>query len=208
MALHGGPHGAFGNSFHPRWNLAIYASWGYVVVAPNFHGSVGFGQKFRSSLYPDDVSFPYEDAIKLATKMSKEPYINADKMAAGGGSYGGTLTNFIAGKKHPFKALINHAGRFNYYSQYAADYGYISPTRGDFWNQKEVFEKISPHNFVKNFKVPMLFLYGELDYRVPIHHGLSAYHATKILGLDSRFVIYPNEGHWIGRPKNSDRMVW
>ena len=206
MALHGGPHGVFDDSFHPRWNPAIYASWGYVVVTPNFHGSIGFGQKFRSSLYPDDVTKPYEDAVALAELMAKKRYIDADNMAAGGGSYGGTLTNFIAGKKHPFKALINHAGRFNYYSQYAADYGYISPTRGDFWDKKEIFEKISPHNFVKNFRVPMLFLYGEQDFRVPIHHGLSAFHATKILGLESRLVVYPNEGHWIAKPKT--RIQW
>jgi dipeptidyl aminopeptidase/acylaminoacyl peptidase len=203
LMLHGGPHNGITDGMHWRWNAQIFASQGYVTAWHNFHGSSGFGQAFTDSINPDWVSKPYEDTIKAAEWFQQQAWIDKTRMIAGGGSYGGFLASTLLGREHPFKALIAHAAVYNLYTQYAADFAYTARRHGDFWENPEIFAKTSPHLQAANFKTPTLVIHGQLDYRVPVTHGIELYHTLKRLGVPSRFVYYPNENHWILKPQNS-----
>jgi len=204
MILHGGPHNGVTDSFAWRWNAQIFAGWGYVSAWHNFHGSSGFGQKFTDSINPDQDRLPYIDTIKAAEYFAAQPFIDADRMVAGGGSYGGYLASTVLGRKHPFKALIAHAAVYNWFTQYAADYG-AEPARNgqEFWTNPALFQGASPHFGAANFATPTLVIHGQLDYRVPVNHGIELFNTLQRKSIPSRFVYYPNENHWILKPNNS-----
>jgi dipeptidyl aminopeptidase/acylaminoacyl peptidase len=208
VLIHGGPHNAITNAMQFRWNAQVFGSWGYVTAWPNFHGSSGFGNAFCDSINPQQDALPYEDVIKAAEWFAKQPWIDASKMAAGGGSYGGYLTEIILGRPHPFKALVAHAGVYNWYTQQAADYGTEVRRFGGFWTpeQQEVFRAGSPHMGAGNFNTPTLVIHGERDFRVPINHGLEVYQTLIQRGVPTRFVYFPDENHWILKPQNS--LFW
>ncbi len=108
LILHGGPHNGVYDSWTFRWNAEVFSSWGYVTAWHNFHGSSGFGQKFTDSINPDSITLPYEDTIKAAEWFESKPWIDSDRMAAGGDSFGGFLAATLLGRPHPFKTLIAH----------------------------------------------------------------------------------------------------
>jgi dipeptidyl aminopeptidase/acylaminoacyl peptidase len=205
MIIHGGPHNATTNGMSFRWNAQVFGSWGYVTAWPNFHGSSGFGQAFTDSINPEWAEKPYQDVIKAAEWMAKKPYIDADRMVAGGGSYGGYLTSVILGRKHPFKALVAHAAVYNLYTQVGADFSVERPRFGGFWegDNRAVLERNSPHLAAANFATPTLVVHGQTDMRVPVNHGMELYQTLLMKGVPSRLLYYPNENHWVLKPQNS-----
>jgi dipeptidyl aminopeptidase/acylaminoacyl peptidase len=205
MLIHGGPHNGITDGMSFRWNAQVFGSWGYVTAWPNFHGSSGFGEKFSDSINPEWAEKPYQDVIKAAEWFTAQPWIDPERMVAGGGSYGGYLTTVILGREHPFKALVAHAKVYNLYTQYAADFAATVPRFGGFWEEgnREVLERNSPHLGAGNFKTPTLVIHGQRDMRVPVNHGLELYHTLLIKGVPTRLVYYPDENHWILKPQNS-----
>ncbi|HRP34355.1 MAG TPA: S9 family peptidase [Gammaproteobacteria bacterium] len=203
LLLHGGPHNGIPDGFHFRWNAQVFSGWGYVTAWHNFHGSSGFGQDFTDAINPNQSELPYVDTIKAAEWFARKPWIDAERMAAGGGSYGGYLASILLGRDHPFRTLIAHAAVFNWKTQYAADYGASRRRHGEYWVNPEHYELSSPHMGAANFDTPTLVIHGQLDYRVPLNHGIELFNILQNRGVRSRFVYYPDENHWILKPNNS-----
>ncbi|MCG9713007.1 S9 family peptidase [Shewanella insulae] len=203
MLVHGGPHNAISDGFHYRWNAQTFASWGYVTAWPNFHGSSSFGQEFADSINPDWKNKSLEDVLKAADWFKQQPWIDDKRMVAGGASYGGYLTSIILGQKHPFNALLIHAAVYNMYSQMAADFSVHSPRFGNYWDNPEIYQSISPHYGAGNFNTPTLVIHGQLDYRVPVGQGFELFRTLQTRGVESRMIYFPDENHWIMKPNNS-----
>jgi len=206
LILHGGPHSGISNAWTYRWNAQVFAGWGYVVAWHNFHGSSGFGDAFTDSINPDWTTKPYADTIKAAEWFKAQPYVDGDRMVAGGGSYGGYLASVLLGREHPFKALIAHAAVYNLYTQVAAD-GWIQKARFyEYWEKPKDFQAISPHMFAANFKTPTLVIHGQNDLRVPVNHGVELFQTLQKRGVPSKYVYFPDENHWILKGQNS--LFW
>jgi dipeptidyl aminopeptidase/acylaminoacyl peptidase len=205
LLIHGGPHNAITDGFHFRWNAQTFASWGYVTAWHNFHGSSGFGQDFADAINPDWVTLPYEDTRLVAEWFANQPWIDRDRMVAGGGSYGGYLSTILLGREHPFQALVIHAPVYNMYSQMAADFAVHSDRFGGYW-EHDIYPQISPHYFADRFRTPALIIHGQLDYRVPVGQAFELFRTLQSRGIDSRLVYYPDENHWILKPNNS--LYW
>jgi len=203
--IHGGPHGAFGDSFHFRWNAQLFGAPGYVVACVNFHGSSGFRQNFFDSIAGAEGGKPYEDVMKGTDYLLGLGYIDEKRMAATGGSYGGYLVNWIATQNDRFACLVSHAGNFNHHGMFASDTPRYRERRwGGFpWDNQESTDRWSPNRFAANIETPMLIIHGDLDYRVVVTQGLECYNTLKIRGVPARLLHYPDEGHWIQKPQNS-----
>jgi dipeptidyl aminopeptidase/acylaminoacyl peptidase len=206
LLLHGGPHNGIQDSWTFRWNAQVFSSWGYVTAWHNFHGSSGFGQAFTDSINPDAITKPYEDTIKAAEWFAAKPWIDAERMAAGGGSYGGFLASVLLGREHPFKTLIAHAAVYDNYTMYGGDYGAEKNRFFEAWERPEEWAKYSPSTSAANFKTPTLVIHGQLDQRVPLNNGMELFHILQNRGVPSRLVYYPDENHWILKRQNS--LFW
>ncbi len=208
--IHGGPQGAWHNEWHARWNYQMFASTGCVVVALNPRGSTGYGQKFTDQISQDWTGRVYVDLMKgLDHALKTYEFLDADRVAAAGGSYGGFMVNWIAGHTDRFKALISHAGVFDLTSKYGTTEELWFPEwefGGPPWEKPEIYRDQSPSGFVKNFKTPTLVIHGALDFRVPDAQGLGMFTALQRRGVPSRYVFFPDEGHWILKPAN--RVAW
>lgn len=206
--IHGGPQGSMGDSFHYRWNPQTYAGLGFAVVMIDFHGSTGYGQAFTDSISGDWGGKPLEDLQKgWAAALAKYDFLDADRACALGASYGGYMINWIAGNwNQPWKCLINHDGVFDTRSM-----GYVTEelwfteweNGGPVFEVMENYEKFNPVNHVANWRVPMLVVQGEKDYRVPVDQGLSTFTALQRRGIPSQLLYYPDENHWVLKPQNS-----
>jgi dipeptidyl aminopeptidase/acylaminoacyl peptidase len=205
LILHGGPHSGVHDAFTFRWNAQVFSGWGYVSAWHNFHGSSGFGQAFADSINPDWATKPYEDTIAAADWFARQPWIDRERMTAGGGSYGGYLASLVLGRPHPFRALVAHAAVYDLYTQYGSDYGAEKKRFGEFWDPKQdaLYRKMSPHFGAPSFRTPTLVIVGALDYRVPENHGIELFNTLQNRGVRSRLIQYPNENHWILKPQNS-----
>lgn len=206
LLIHGGPQSAWLDSFSYRWNLMTYAAHGYVVLAPNPHGSSGFGQAFTEQISGDWGGAVYEDIMKAADWAEAQPYIDAKRIGAAGASFGGYMVNWILGHTDRFKCLVSHAGVFNLESEYGVTEELWFPEwefKGSPWTNRAMYENFSPHRYAANFKTPTLVTHGEIDYRVPIDQGLQLFTTLKRQGIDSRLLYYPDEGHWVLKLKNS-----
>ena len=206
LLLHGGPHNGVTDAYQWRWNAQVFANWGYVTAWHNFHGSSGFGQAWADSISKEWMTLPYEDTIKAADWFRAQPWIDAERMAAGGGSFGGYLASALLGKPHPFKTLVAHAAVFNSYTQYGSDYGAEKSRFGEYWQDVERFARNSPHTFASNFNTPTLVIHGQLDMRVPVNHALELFNVLQNRGVPSRLVYFPDENHWVLKPQNS--LFW
>jgi dipeptidyl aminopeptidase/acylaminoacyl peptidase len=206
LLLHGGPHNAMTDGYQWRWNAQIFANWGYVTAWHNFHGSSGFGQAWTDSITKEWAELPYQDTIKAAEWFAAQPWIDPERMAAGGGSYGGYLASVLLGREHPFKTLVAHAAVYNSYTQYASDYGASKKRYGEFWEDFERFERNSPHMNAANFKTPTLVIHGQRDLRVPVNHGIELFNTLQNRGVPSRLVYFPDENHWVLKAQNS--LFW
>lgn len=203
LLLHGGPHNGITNAYSWRWNAQLFAARGYVTAWHNFHGSSGFGQAFADSINPKQDALPYADTIKAAEWLAAQPWADAERMVAAGGSFGGYLATILLGRPHPFKALVAHAAVYDWYTQIGSDFGFTQSRFPEFWEDAATFEQSSPHFGAGNFKTPTLVIHGQLDMRVPVNHGIELYHTLKKRGVPSRLIYYPNENHWVLKPQNS-----
>lgn len=205
VLLHGGPHGTFGDDFHPRWNAQVFAAAGFVVVMPNFHGSTGFGEDFAERINGEHPRLPFIDVMRAVDVMVDKPWIDSTRMAAGGGSYGGYLTAWIGSQTRRFACLVNHAGVYNLMAQFGSD---ITQQReisygGTPWDGRDAVLRWSPSQFAADYATPTLIMHGEKDYRVPYGQALEMYGMLKAKGVPARIVVYPDENHWILSPRNS-----
>lgn len=203
LLIHGGPHGAMTDGFHFRWNAQTFSSWGYVTAWPNFHGSSGFGQDFTDSINPDWMTKPYADVIAAAEWLNAQPWIDAERTVAGGGSYGGYLSTVLLGKEHPFNALVIHAAVYDMYAQSSADFAVHDERFGPYWEKPEIYQSISPHYFAGDFETPSLIIHGQLDLRVPVGQAFELFRTLQTRGVESRLVYYPDENHWVLKRDNS-----
>jgi len=204
--IHGGPQGAWGESWTYRWNAQVFAGAGYVVVMPNPRGSTGYGQKFTDEISGDWGGKVYDDIMAVTGYVEKLSYVDGDRMAAAGASYGGYMVNWMLGHTSRFKALVSHAGVFDLRSMFGATEELWFPLwefRGTPWENPDMYQRWSPSNFVANFKTPTLVTHGELDFRVPYEQALSLYTSLKLRKVPAKLIVFPDEGHWIQKPQNS-----
>lgn len=206
--IHGGPQGSFGDQFHYRWNPQTYAGQGFATVFIDFHGSTGYGQAFTDSITGDWGGKPLEDLQKglaYATKQFK--FLDADNVCALGASYGGYMINWIAGNwPDRFKCLVNHDGIFDNRMMYYAteELWFVEwENHGPQFKSPENYEKHNPANHVAQWKTPMLVIQGEKDYRVPVTQAIATFTALQRQGIESRFLYFPDENHWVLKPHNS-----
>ena len=204
--IHGGPQGAWGDAWSYRWNPQPFAARGYVILMPNPRGSTGFGQKFVEEISRDWGGKVYTDIMNGVDAFTVLPYVDGDRLGAAGASFGGYMVDWILGHTNRFKALFTHDGVYNLESMYGTTEELWFPEwefGGPPWEQPEMYEKWSPHKFVKNFATPTLVSHGELDYRVPIDQGLQLFTALQRRGIPSKLMLFPDEGHWVLKPQNS-----
>jgi dipeptidyl aminopeptidase/acylaminoacyl peptidase len=209
MAIHGGPQGSWGESWTYRWNAQVFAAAGFVVVMPNPRGSTGYGTKFTDEINGDWGGKAYDDIMAVTDAVAKLPYVDAERMAAAGGSYGGYMVDWILGHTDRFKALISHAGVYDLRSEAGAteELWFTNwENKGFPWEQPELYEKWSPSAYAKNFKTPTLVIHGELDFRVPYGQGLQLFTALQAQKIPSKLIVFPDEGHWVLKPQNS--LLW
>lgn len=207
--IHGGPQGAWGESWSYRWNPQVFAAAGYLVVMPNPRGSTGYGQKFIDDINGDWGGKVYDDIMAVVDHVAALPYSDPDRMAAAGGSYGGYMIDWMLGHTTRFKAMVSHSGVFDLRSMALATEELWFPQwefRGMPWDNPDMYAKWSPSYFVKDFKTPTLVIHGELDYRVPVGQGLQLFTALQLEKVPSKIVVFPDEGHWIQKPQNS--VLW
>ncbi len=209
--IHGGPQGSFGNHFHYRWNPQAYAGAGYAAVMVDFHGSTGYGQAFCDSIRGDWGGKPLEDLQKgLAAALARYPWMDADRVAALGASYGGYMVNWIAGNwPDRFRCLVSHDGNLCERLAYFDTEELWFPEwdhEGTPWDNPDGYERHNPLNFVKNWRTPMLVIHGGLDFRVVDTQGLSTFTALQRRSIPSRFLHFPDENHWVLKPHNS--ILW
>ncbi|MDI6767536.1 MAG: S9 family peptidase [Bacteroidota bacterium] len=210
MLVHGGPQGAWEELWHYRWNPQLWAAQGYVVMAPNPRGSTGFGQKFVDEISGDWGGKVYVDVMKGVEFVENLNYIDKNRMAAAGASYGGYFMNWMATQTGKFKTLVTHASIYNFYSMYGTteevwfdewEHG------GTPWDAPHEYDKFSPHAHAKNllkYKTPMLIIHNEFDYRVPVTEGMQLFTTLQRMGIKSKFLYFPDEGHGVLKPQNSE----
>jgi dipeptidyl aminopeptidase/acylaminoacyl peptidase len=208
----GGPQSMVSQFFSYRWNLALMASQGYVVIAPNRRGLPGFGKEWNDAISKDWGGQAMDDYLSATDEAAKMPNIDKDRIGAVGASYGGYSVYMLAGiHKNRFKTFISHCGLFNLESWYGTteelffanwDHG------GPYWlnENKENYAKNSPHNYVANWNTPMLVIHGGMDFRVPESEGMQAFQAAQLMGLKSKYLYFPTEGHWVQSPQNG--LLW
>jgi dipeptidyl aminopeptidase/acylaminoacyl peptidase len=206
--VHGGPHGAFDNDFSFRWNPQVWAARGWVVVAVNFHGSSGFGQAFTDSITGDLGTKPMTDIMKSTEWFERQPWIDKDRMAAAGGSYGGYMMAWLNGHTDVFKAMVCHAGVYNWHSMTASDFvkGRERALGAPPWANIDRIDKQSAQRFAAKFKTPTLVIHGEKDFRVPVTQGLEYYDTLRQKGVPTRLIYFPDENHWVLKPQNA--LLW
>jgi dipeptidyl aminopeptidase/acylaminoacyl peptidase len=208
----GGPQSMVSQFFSYRWNLALMASQGYVVVAPNRRGLPGFGQEWNDAISTDWGGQAMKDYLSAADEAFKLPYIDRNRMGAVGASYGGYSVYMLAGiHENRFKTFISHCGLFNLESWYGTTEELFFANwdhKGPYWKaeNKENYTKNSPHNYVQNWNTPMLVIHGGMDFRVPESEGMQAFQAAQLLGLRSKYLHFPTEGHWVQSPQNG--LLW
>ena len=210
----GGPQQAVSQFWSYRWNLALMAANGYIVIAPNRRGLPGFGTEWEEQISKDYPGQNMADYLSAVDDLKKEPYVDGDHIGATGASYGGFSVYFLAGiHEHRFAALLAHAGIFNMEAQYLEteemwfanwDMG------GAFWDKDNAAAQRtfanSPHRMVDKWDTPIMISHGEYDYRILASQGEAAFNAAKLRGIPAEMVIYPDENHWILKPQNA--VLW
>jgi dipeptidyl aminopeptidase/acylaminoacyl peptidase len=207
--VHGGPQGAWTDSWSARWNYAMFAARGYVVAAVNFHGSTGYGQKFTDAISQHWGDYPFEDVMKGLDVAARLAYVDSTRMGAAGASYGGYMVSWIAGHTDRFKVLVDHDGVFNPVSMAGSteELWFVDwEFGGTVYANRPLYEKWSPLNFVQHWRTPMLLVHSQLDYRVDLSEGYQAFTALKVRGIPAKFLYFPDEGHWVLKPRN--RRLW
>ncbi len=211
VIIHGGPQSAFNNSWGYRWNPQVFANAGYVVFQPNPRGSVGYGQRFVNEISADWGGKAYTDIMNGVAEVIKKPYIDPERIGGTGASYGGYMIDWMLGHNNDprftFKVFHSHAGVYNLESMstvteelWFVDWEF----KGMPWVNPLNYQRWSPHRFARNFKTPTLVTQGEIDYRVPVDQSLQLFTTLQLNKVESKLVLFPDEGHWILKPQNSE----
>jgi dipeptidyl aminopeptidase/acylaminoacyl peptidase len=214
VLIHGGPQSVWNNSWSYRWNPQVYASAGYVVFMPNPRGSLSYGQQFVNEISADWGGKVFIDLKNgIADLLRRHSFIDRTRIGGAGASYGGYMVDWILGHNNDprfrFKALVSHAGVYNLTSMYGATEELWFPEwefKGTPWSNPAMYQRWSPHMYVRNFNTPTLVTAGELDYRVPYTESLQLFTALQRMGVESKLLVFPDEGHWILKPQNS--QLW
>jgi len=209
----GGPQGQIGQWFSYRWNFHLMAANGYVVVAPNRRGLPGFGREWNDQISGDWGGQAMKDILSATDAMTAEKFIDKEHVAAIGASFGGYTVYWLMGNSADrFCSMIAHCGVFNLESMYGAteELFFVNwDLGGPYWKNDEVlskYQKFSPHRFVKEWTTPLLVIHGQKDFRVPVTQGMEAFTAAQVQDVPSRFLYFPEEGHWVMRPQNG--VLW
>lgn len=208
----GGPQSSLSQFFSFRWNFQLMAANGYIVIAPNRRGVTGIGQSWTDAIRGEWGGQAMRDLLAATDTLAREPYVDETRLGAVGASFGGFTVYWLAGNHEKrFKAFISHAGVFNLESMYGATeemFFVNQDMEGPYWQTPvpKSYERFSPHRFVARWDTPILITHGELDFRVPVDQGMQAFTAAQLRGIPSRMLLFPNEGHWIGRPQNA--LLW
>ena len=209
VILHGGPQTMWPNEWGYRWNPQVFSAAGYVTLMINRRGSTGYGQKFTDEITNDWGGKAYEDVMKgVDYTLGKYPFVDATRTAAAGASYGGYMADWIATHTGRFKAIVSHAGVYDKVSMYATEELWFEEhdLQGTPWSNPESYRKWAPSSYageLGKYKTPTLVIAGERDYRVPYTQSLEFFNALQRQGVPSKLVVFPDEGHWILKPQNS-----
>jgi dipeptidyl aminopeptidase/acylaminoacyl peptidase len=209
--VHGGPQGAWQDGWYYRWNPHLWAAQGYVVALPNPRGSTGFGRKYVEEISGDWGGKCYEDLMAGVDYLEKLPYIDKERMAAAGMSFGGYMINWFAVNTGRFKTLISQSGVWNLESMYTTtdELWFMECEHGGppWGKNRQSYEKHSPHRKAGNlgkFKTPMLIIQNDLDFRCPVSQGQELFTSLKRQGVEARFINFPDEYHVVVGLKNSE----
>ena len=208
----GGPQSAVSQFFSYRWNFQLMAANDYIIVAPNRRGLPSFGMPWLEQISGDWGGQNMRDYLTAIDTLAAEPFVDESRLGAVGASYGGYSVYWLAGNhKDRFKALVAHCGLFNLESWYGSTEEMFFANwdiGGPYWDDKmkDDYNAFSPHRFVKNWNTPILVIHSEKDFRVPIGEGLQAFQAAQLQGIPSRFLYFPEEGHWVLGPQNG--LLW
>jgi dipeptidyl aminopeptidase/acylaminoacyl peptidase len=209
FVVHGGPQGSFSDSWSYRWNPRLFSSPGYAVVSVDFHGSTGYGQAFQDAINRNWGGWPLEDLQKgLAYATAHDPQLDANDACALGGSYGGYMMNWIEGNwPDRFKCVVQHDGVFDARAMaYETDELWFDEWEHGghpYYETPQEFERWNPVNFIKNWRTPQLVVTSERDFRIPYTQGIAAFTALQRRNIPSRLLVFPDENHWVLKPKNS-----
>ena len=207
--VHGGPQGSFNNSWSFRWNPRVFISPGYAAVSVDFHGSTGYGQAFTDAIHQNWGGWPLQDLkLGLAYATAHDPQLDAANACALGGSYGGYMMNWIEGNwPDRFKCIVQHDGVFDARAMaYETEELWFDEWEHGghpYYEAPQEFERWNPVNFVTNWRTPQLVITSEHDFRIPYTQGIAAFTALQRRNIPSRLLIYPDENHWVLKPKNS-----
>ena len=211
VLIHGGPQSAWNDSWGYRWNPQVFANQGYVVFMPNQRGSTGYGQKFVNDISGDWGGKAFVDISNGIADVVKKPFIDKSRIGAAGASYGGYMVDWLLGhnndQRFKIRAFVSHAGVYNLESMATAteELWFVNwEFKGMPWQNSLLYNKWSPNKFAANFSTPTLVTCGELDFRVPYDQSLQLYTTLQLKGVDSKLIIFPDEGHWILKPQNSE----
>jgi dipeptidyl aminopeptidase/acylaminoacyl peptidase len=208
--IHGGPQGAWGDDWSFRWNPNLFAASGYVIVMINPRGSTGYGQKFIDEINGDWGGRPFDDLmLGLDYAENKYSFIDRDRECALGASYGGYMANWILGHSDRFKCIVSHDGMFNPESAYGTTeelWFNEWEFAGTPWSNRALYRRWSPALAAPNFKTPTLVIHGQLDYRLDVSEGFQLFTTLQRLNVPSRMLYFPDEGHWVLKPQNS--QLW
>jgi dipeptidyl aminopeptidase/acylaminoacyl peptidase len=214
--IHGGPQGAWGDDWSYRWNAELFAANGYVVVMINPRGSTGYGQAIIDGVNGDWGGKPFTDLMTgLDYAEQHYPFIDKSRECALGASYGGYMANWVLGHTNRFKCIVSHDGMFDAESAFGSteeDWFNIWEFEGHPWDyygkpdDQNPFRKWSPSLYAKNFKTPTLVIHSQLDYRLDVSEGFQLFDTLQLLGVPSKMLYFPDEGHWVLKPQNS--QLW
>ena len=208
----GGPQSTVSQFFSYRWNFQLMAANGYIVVAPNRRGLPSFGTAWNREISGDWGGQCMRDYLSAIDEVSKEPFVNKDRLGAVGASFGGYSVYWLAGHHQKrFKTFISHCGVYNLESMYGTTEEVWFPDfdlGGSFWQtpKPKSYTQFSPVDFVQNWDTPILVIHNEKDFRVPLGQGMEAYTAARLQNIPARFLYFPDEGHWVNKPQNS--VMW
>lgn len=208
----GGPQSAVSQFYSFRWNFQLMAAKGYIIVAPNRRGLPSFGQEWNDQISKDWGGQNMKDYLSAIDAVKQEPYVDANRLGAVGASYGGYSVYWLAGNHgRRFKAFIAHCGLFNLESWYGTTEELFFANwdvGGPYWELPMVskYAAFSPHHFVQKWNAPILVIHGEKDFRVPVGEGMQAFQAAQVRNIPSRFLYFPEEGHWVQQPQNG--LLW
>ena len=208
----GGPQGAISEGFSYRWNLELMAANGYIIVAPNRRGTTTFGQAWTDEIAGDWGGQAIKDYLKAIDSAATFPYVDKDKLGAVGASYGGYSVYQLAGIHNKrFKVFIAHCGLFDTRSWYGSTEELFFANhdmKGAYWDNpaNKSYTEFNPSTMVKNWDTPILVIHNQLDFRVPVEQGMQAFTAAQLRGIPSKFLYFPDEGHWVMKPQNS--LLW